>query len=66
MQRKARFSLHFRVQSKFGEAKVTKKRVQNKINLLIFSKSDNNSRSAGSHHQHRVSLTNGFVVDVNT
>jgi len=37
MQKKKRaFSFHFRVPSKFGEAKVTKKREQNKINSFIF------------------------------
>ena len=33
---KACFSFHFRVPSKFGEAKVTENREQNKINSFIF------------------------------
>ncbi len=36
MQRKTRFSLHFRVHGKFGEAKVTKKREQNKETRFFF------------------------------
>jgi len=35
-KRKACFSFHSRVQSNFGEAKVTKKREQNKANPFIF------------------------------
>jgi len=36
MQKKARFSLHFRVQSKFGEAKVTKKRANRQTIRPLF------------------------------
>ena len=34
---KACFSFHFRVPSKFGEAKVTEKREQNKTNSFSFN-----------------------------
>ena len=34
---KACFSFHFRVPSKFGEAKVTENRVQNKTNLFALN-----------------------------
>ena len=36
MQKKSAFSFHFRVHCNFGEAKVTKKREQNKIKSFIF------------------------------
>ena len=36
MQRKTRFSLHFRVHGKFGEAKVTKKLRAKQKNLFFF------------------------------
>jgi len=37
LERKTRFSFHFRVPSKFGEAKVTENREQNKINSFSFN-----------------------------
>ncbi len=35
-KRKLRFSFHFRVLSKFGEAKVTKKNMNNMSGIIIF------------------------------